>query len=102
MKLNKITLALLALGIGLGGNVQAATDAERIAQLAILDTMFICLAREDYETAERNLNKVLTSVAVYSTNDRGRTERRGTPRADKNSPDGVQPAKETARKRVEL
>ncbi len=33
MKLNKITLALLALGIGLGGNVQAATDAERIAQL---------------------------------------------------------------------
>lgn len=76
--------------------------AARIAQLAILDTMFICLAREDYETAERNLNKVLTSVAVYSTNDRGRTERRGTPRADKNSPDGVQPAKETARKRVEL
>ena len=57
--------------------------AARIAQLAILDTMFICLAREDYETAERNLNKVLTSVAVYSTNDRGRTERRGTPRADK-------------------
>ena len=71
--------------------------AARIAQLAILDTMFICLAREDYETAERNLNKVLTSVAVYSTNDRGRTERRGTPRADKSSPDGVQPAKETAR-----
>lgn len=75
--------------------------AARIAQLAILDTMFICLAREDYQTAEKNLNKVMTSVAVYSTSDRGRTDRRGTPRAEKSSPDGVQPAKETARKRVE-
>jgi DNA-binding MurR/RpiR family transcriptional regulator len=75
--------------------------AARIAQLAILDTMFICLAREDYQTAEKNLNKVMSSVAVYSTTDRGRTDRRGTPRAEKSSPDGVQPAKETARKRVE-
>ena len=33
MKLNKITLALLALGIGLGSSAHAATDAERIAQL---------------------------------------------------------------------
>ena len=73
--------------------------AARIAQLAILDTMFICLAREDYQTAERNLNKVLSSVAVYSTADRGRTERRGTPRAEKSPPDGVSPARETAREK---
>ena len=73
--------------------------AARIAQLAILDTMFICLAREDYQTAEKNLNKVLSSVAVYSTADRGRTERRGTPRAEKSPPDGVSPARETAREK---
>ena len=73
--------------------------AARIAQLAILDTMFICLAREAYQTAERNLNKVLSSVAVYSTADRGRTERRGTPRAEKSPPDGVSPARETAREK---
>lgn len=75
--------------------------AARIAQLAILDTMFICLAREDYESAERVLNRVLSAVAVYSTGDRGRTEKRGAPRAGKISPDGVTPAGSNARKRVE-
>ena len=55
MKLNKITLALLALGIGLGGNAGAATDAERIAQLeAQMKALMEQLAALKASTASAN------------------------------------------------
>ena len=47
----------------LGGKIQHPTSAARIAQLNILDAVFVAVAQRDYRAAERNLAKTMAAVS---------------------------------------
>jgi DNA-binding MurR/RpiR family transcriptional regulator len=57
--------------------------AARIAQLTLIDTLFMCLARQNYDLAKANLRKTMSSVMAFHS----KLKRRSRPKPE--SPDDI-------------